>query len=125
MPAHVTAPVIALIVSALVRRNARKIAEADRSSELSRAHFLFELEALTRLSENLDSGGLSDKAGSTQMGAKALTLVGLLSRERLPGFWKRKVGSDDQLRAACAEPDMPQHKKEALDTQLAISAELR
>lgn len=122
--AAVTAAVIALIVSALDRRNARKIAEADRASELRRAHLLFELEALTRLSENLNRGGSSDNAESKRMGAEALTLVGVLSPERIPELWKRKVGSEDQLRAAYADPEMPLYKKEALEAQLAISAVL-
>lgn len=123
--AAVAAAIIALIVSALDRRNARNIAAADRASELRRAHLLFELEALTRLSENLNRGGSSDKAESERMGAEALTLVGVLSPERLPELWKRKVGSDDQLRAAYADPEMPDYKKEALETQLAISTVLR
>lgn len=59
------------------------------------------------------------------MGAEALTLIGVLSPERLPELWKRKVGSDDRLRAAYADPEMPDYKKEALETQLAISAVLR
>jgi len=59
------------------------------------------------------------------MGAEALTLVGVLTPKRLPELWERKVGDDDRLRAAFADPEMPEYKKEALETQLAISAVLR
>ncbi len=59
------------------------------------------------------------------MGAEALTLVGVLSPERVPELWERKVGDDDRLRAAFADPDMPDYKKEAIEAQLGISAVLR
>ncbi len=123
--AAVVAAIIALIISWLDRRNARRIADADRASALRHSHLMFELEALTRLTQNLNRGGSSDDLERAQMGAEALTLVGVLSPDRIPELWERKVGSDDRLRAAFADPEMPEYKKEALEAQLAISAVLR
>lgn len=56
------------------------------------------------------------------MGAEALTLVGVLNPDRVPELWERRVGNDDRLRAAFNNSKMPDYKKEALETQLAISA---
>lgn len=123
--AAVAAAIVALVVSALDRRNARRIADADRASSLRHAHLMFELEALTRLSQNLNRGGTTDPLERARMGAEALTLVGVLSPARLPELWERKVGDDDRLRAAFNDTEMPDYKKEALETQLAISAVLR
>lgn len=124
MLAAVAAAIVALIISALDRRNAREIAAADRANTLRQAHLMFELETLTRLAENLNRGGSTDRSESARMGSEALTLVGALSPARLPKLWEEKVGSDERLRAAMADPEMPTHKKDALETQLAISAVL-
>lgn len=123
--AAITAAIVALVVSALDRRNARRIADADRASSLRHAHLMFELDALTRLSQNLNRGGSTDALERARMGAEALTLVGALNPQRLPELWDRKVGDDERLRAAFNDPEMPDYKKEALETQLAISAVLR
>lgn len=58
--AAVAASIVALVVSALDRRNERRIADADRASALRHAHLMFELEAVTRLSRNLNRGGSTD-----------------------------------------------------------------
>ena len=123
--AAVAAAIAALVVSALDRRNARRIADADRASALRHAHLMFELNTLTRLSENLNRGGSTDPLETARMGAEALTLVGVLSPKRLPELWERKVGDDDRLRAAFSNAEMPGYKKETLETQLAISTVLR
>lgn len=123
--AAIAASIVALLISALDRRNARRIADADRASALRHSHLMFELDALTRLSQNLNRGGSTDALERAQMGAEALTLVGVLSPERVPELWERKVGNDDRLRAAFNDPEMPDYKKEALEAQLAISAVLR
>lgn len=123
--AAVAASIIALVVSALDRRNARRIADADRASALRHAHLMFELEALTRLSQNLNRGGSTDDLERAQMGAEALTLVGVAGPKRVPRLWERKVGDDDRLLAAQERPDMPDYKKDALEVQLAVNAVLR
>lgn len=123
--AAVFAAIVALVISALDRRNTRQIADADRASSLRHAHLMFELEALTRLSENLNRGGSSDREEVARMGAEALTLVGVLSPERVPELWERKVGDDDRLQAVFADPDMPDYKKDAIEAQFGINAVLR
>lgn len=123
--AAVAAAIVALGVSAMDRKNSRRIADADRASALRHAHLMFELEALTRLSRNLNRGGSTDAKERELMGAEALTLVGALRPELLPNLWEEKVGDDDRLGAALRDPKMPGYKKEALEVQLAISAVLR
>ena len=123
--AAVAAAIVALLVSALDRRNARRIADADRASSLRHSHLMFELDALARLSQNLNRGGTTDAMERARMGAEALTLVGVLNPDRVPELWERRVGNDDRLRAAFNDADMPDHKKQAIETQLAISAILR
>lgn len=123
--AAVGAAIVALIISGLDRRNAREIANADRASTLRQAHLMFELDVLGRLSANLNRGGSTDPQESKRMGAEALTLIGLLSPERLPTLWEERVGVDDRLRAALEDPEMPGYKKTALETQLATSQVLR
>ena len=123
--AAVGAAIVALLISALDRRNARHIAAADRASALRQAHLMFELEALSRLSENFNRGGSTDSSESRRMGAEALSLIGLISPDRLPGLWNERVGDDAKLQAHLDDPDFPSYKKWALETQLAVSAVLR
>ena len=123
--AAVGAAIVALIISGLDRRNAREIASADRASMLRQAHLMFELDVLGRLSANLNRGGSTDPQESKRMGAEALTLIGLLGSERLPTLWEERVGDDARLRAALEDPEMPDYKKTALETQLATSKVLR
>lgn len=123
--AAVVAAIIALIISWLDRRSALRIADADRASALRHSLLMLELEALTRLTQSLKRGGSTDDLERARMGAEALTLVGVLSPDRIPELWEQKMGSDDRLRAAFADPEMPEYKKEALEAQLAISAVLR
>ena len=86
---------------------------------------MFELDALTRLSQNLNRGGSTDALEVRRMGAEALTLIGVLNPDRVPELWERRVGDDDRLRIAFNNSEMPDYKKDALETQLAISAVLR
>ncbi|MEV8266830.1 hypothetical protein [Microbacterium sp. NPDC076911] len=123
--AAVAAAIVALVISALDRRNARDIADADRASALRHAHLMFELQTLTRLSENFNRGGSADSQESKRMGAEALTLIGALSPERLPNLWAERVGDDAKLRAHFDDPDFPEYKKWALEAQLGLSEVLR
>jgi hypothetical protein len=123
--AAVVAAIIALKISADDRRNAQKIASDDRREALRQAHLLFELEQLTRLSENRNRGGSTDPEERKRLGAEALMLMGVLGPERLPTQWERAVGPDERIQAAFDEPDMPQFKRDAQETQLAVSAVLR
>lgn len=120
--AAVGAALVALYISAKDRRNSREIAAIDRREAFRQSHLMFELEALRRLSENRNRGGSTDPAEVSRMGAEALTLVGILGGERLPTQWERSVGDDAKLRAAFCDPEMPEYKKDALETQLALNA---
>ena len=98
------AAIIALVISASDRKNARQIADADRASTLRHAHLMFELEALTRLSENLNRGGSADPLERNRMGAEALTLVGVLSSDRVPQLWERRAHAWASKREAMGLP---------------------
>ncbi|WP_061016684.1 hypothetical protein [Microbacterium sp. CCH5-D1] len=133
--AAVGAAIVALVVSAKDRKNAQRIAEGDRAAAaelaaqdrregLRQAHLMFELEALTKLLENLNRGGSTDPLETRRMGAEALTLIGALGSDRLPHQWERRVGDDERLEAAYEDPEMPEYKKDALEGQLAVNAVL-
>lgn len=134
--AAVGASIVALVVSGKDRANAQKIAEADRAAAaevamqdrreaLRQAHLMFELQTLTRLLENLNRGGSTVPEEVKRLGAEALTLIGALGPERLPTLWEERVGDDGRLRTAYEDPEMPQFKKDALESQLAVNAVLR
>ncbi|WP_127482941.1 hypothetical protein [Microbacterium oxydans] len=133
MLAAVGASIVALVVSARDRKSAQAIAEGDRASAaaiaaqdrreaLRQAHLIFELEALTRLLENLNRGGSSNRDESSKMGAEALTLVGVLGADRLPHLWEEKAADDATLQAHFDDPEWPQYKKDAIEVQLAVNA---
>lgn len=120
--AAVVAAVIALIIGALDRRNARSIAAEDRRSALAHAKLMFDLELLSRLLENLNRGGSSDPDERSRMGAEALTLIGLLGPELLPRQWTNRVGDEAKLRALLVNDDNPEWKKNAIEAQLAVNS---
>lgn len=116
------AAVVALVISAIDRRSARAIAQADRREAFRQAHLLFELESLTRLSANLNRGGSSNPQEVEKLGAEALMLVGVLGPERLPAQWARKVGPEERIREFFEMPDTPEWKRDAQEAQFAIAA---
>lgn len=122
--AAVGAAIVALVISARDRANAREIAAEDRRQALRQAHLMFELEASTRLTENLNRGGSTDRAEAGRMGSEALTLIGLLGADRLPTQWERRVGEDERLRDLLQSPQTPGFKKDAIEAQLAVNAVL-
>jgi hypothetical protein len=120
----VAASIVALSVSAKDRRNAREIADADRAASLHHARLLFELEMATRLLENNNRGGSTDPLERAQLGA--LTMIGVLGRKRVPRQWDRRVDrNDDGLADLISDPQMPDWKKDAFESQLAVNAILR
>lgn len=131
--AAVGASIVALVVSSKDRKSAQMIANDDRAAAallaaqdrteaLRQAHVIFELEALTRLLENFNRGGSSDREESSRMGAEALTLIGVLGRERVPHLWDERAGNDEKLQAHYDDPEMPKFKKNAIEVQLAVNA---
>jgi hypothetical protein len=119
----VAASIVALVISFLDRRNAKTIAADDRTDALASAKLMFELEQLLRLLENNNRGGTTDPLERSRMGAEALTLIGLLGQDRVPRQWTRRVGRDDDgLGELLVDDDMPDFKKDAIETQLALNA---
>ncbi|CAN5380292.1 hypothetical protein BH09ACT6_BH09ACT6_18650 [soil metagenome] len=123
--AAVGAAIVALVISAKDRQTARDIAVDDRREALRQAHLMFELDALGRLAENRNRGGSADPQESSKLGAEALTLVGLIGPERIPAQWEHAQGDDGRLRKAWSDPAMPDFKKNAIETQLAVNTVLR
>ncbi|BDZ51736.1 hypothetical protein GCM10025867_39770 [Frondihabitans sucicola] len=125
----VGASIVALEVSRRERKNSRDIAVKDRASALSQARLMFELDALAGLLENNNRGGSTDPAESKRLGAEALTLIGLIGRDRLPRQWDRRIAHDDAgLQAkldAPESPDNPAYIKDAIETQLAVNQVVR
>lgn len=56
------------------------------------------------------------------MGAEALTLIGVLGPDRVPHLWDERAGDDTKLRGHYEDPEWPQHKKDAIEVQLAVNA---
>lgn len=117
--AAIIAAVVALVIGALDRRNARAIAAEDRKASL-----MFDLEVLSRLLENLNRRGSSDPAESKRMGAEALTLIGLLGPDLLPTQWNHRVGDEAKLRELLADDDFPEWKRNAIEVQVAVNTVL-
>ncbi|TFB46503.1 hypothetical protein [Cryobacterium tagatosivorans] len=121
--AAVGASIVALVISAKDRNAAHFIAAEDRKFAQRHSKLMFELETLVRLLENRNRGGSTDREESSRMGAEALTLVGLIGPERLPRQWERAVSmSDEGLRQLQDDAGFPQYKRDAIETQLAVSA---
>ncbi|MDQ0645536.1 hypothetical protein [Microbacterium murale] len=124
----VAASIVALATSAADRRNTREIARREQAASLKREHLMFQLDVLARLTENLNRGGSTDRDESARMGTEALTLVGLLDAELVPNLWSQKLDSESALRRLLDDPEMPEWKKWAIESQLGtltLLAEIR
>src|SRR5690625_7848541 len=77
------ASITALVISMLDRRNARSIAAWDRAVSIRQTKLMFELEALTKLSQNLRRGGHTDSDIRKDMGAEAGEVIGDIGAARL------------------------------------------
>lgn len=121
--AAVGASIVALIISALDRRNAWKIAAKDRKDSLRQAQLLFEQEVLLRLLQNARRGGSTDKLERNQLGAEAAALIGLLGPERLPMNWEGRVGqNEEELRAFLIDTSKKEFLRRAVEVQLALNS---
>lgn len=138
--AGVTVAVVALVVGALDRRNAKRIAEEDRRhtervaeedrrAATRQAWLMFELESALRLAENQRRGGSSDPEEASRLGTEAGVLVGLLGKERVPHLAKElNPETEEELRTYMARDDTPEWKRRAVEAHLAavaIAEELR
>lgn len=121
--AAVGAAIVALIVSALDRRNARAIAAKDRAVNIKQAKLMFELEALLKLGQNLRRGGHIDKVISKDMAAEAGALIGAIGEKRLPRNWDKGVQKDDNgLIEYMNDESTPEWKRDSVEVQLALNA---
>ena len=119
--AAVGAAIIALIVSAKDRHNARQIAAEDRRAGLEHARLMFDLEVLLRLSQNLERGGHTDQAVSKDMGAEAAALLNALGPNRLPGAWSNQRGGTlEEARAELENGAEPQWVKDKIEVALEL-----
>lgn len=117
------AAIAALAIAAADRRNARRIAEADRRASMKQARLMFEWEAAKRLSIIEARGGHTDKTISKDMGAESLALIGLLGPDRVPTMWGRRVGkSTEELTAYAANESEPQFLRDSVEAELAMDA---
>lgn len=119
--AAVGVAIIALIVSAKDRENAREIAAKDRRANLEQARLMFDLDALARLSRNLERAGHVDQQVAKDMGAEAAALLNVLGPDRLPRTWadKRK-GTLTEAATAMDDPDLPDWKRDAIEVALEL-----
>lgn len=116
----VGAAVAALVISWLDRRNARRIAADDRAAALSREKLLLELALLQRLTENLSRGGSSDPQVSKDMGAEALSIIGVIGPDRLPTNWAKRIGEEGHIRDVMNDPATPEWLSRSIEAQLAV-----
>lgn len=71
-------------------------------------------------------GGSTDARERAQMGAEALTLIGLLGKHRVPELWSdRVIHDDDGLQALIDDPDTEHWQANAIEARLAVNAILR
>lgn len=118
----VAASVVALVVSALDRRNSRRIAAEDRRAALEHGQLMFEQEALLRLLQNLRRGRHSDTAVSRDMGAEAGALISALGPGRLPHSWAKRVAqTDDELFAYIDDEEQPEWQRRAVEAHIALN----
>lgn len=112
---------VALIVSALDRKNARKIAAEDRLMAIRHGRLTFEMEALIRLSLNLQRGGSNDVQKSRDRGAEAGAIIGAIGPERLPHNWEKRIEkTEEELRAFVADESKEDWLRRAVEAQLAL-----
>lgn len=119
--AAVAAAIVALVISFFDRRSARKIAEEDRRMALKQSKLMFELDALTRLSQNLSRGGHTDRQAQEDMGAEAAALTGAIGPEKLPRNWEfhREV-SRNELAKLVDDETKPKFMRLAAEAQMAL-----
>ncbi|MEK0155189.1 hypothetical protein [Arthrobacter oryzae] len=117
----VLASIVALVISALDRRNAQRIAADDRRMAVKQSKLMFELEALTRLSQNLRRGGHTDSQIRQDMGAEAAALIDAIGPERLSRNWENRVGlSRAELEKLVDDPSEPEFNRMAVEAHLAL-----
>ncbi|PPH11643.1 hypothetical protein C5C71_06465 [Rathayibacter sp. AY1C1] len=122
----VGASIVALLISAKDRANARGIAEMDRTAAIRHAKLMFELDAASRLLENQIRGGSKDPDEAERMGQEALALIAILGRERVPRLWDGRINRDDEALIRDIEEESTfEQWADALSAHLAVNAIVR
>lgn len=120
--AAVGASLVALAISAMDRRNSRRIADEDRRAALRQAHLMFELEALVKLSQNLSRGGHTDQSIVMDIAAERAALVGALGSERVPRSWATHVEeTPEELRAMIVDESTDFVLAHSIEAHLALT----
>lgn len=118
----VAAAIVALVISGLDRRNARRIAAEDRRAALEHSQLIFEQTELLRLLQNLRRGGHSDPDAIKDMGAEAAAIIGAIGPERLPSNWDARIAKNaDELRELMADEKEPGWLRRSVEVQIALN----
>ena len=118
----VGASIVALVVSSLDRKTARGIAAKDRQTSVRQGALMFELEALTRLLNNLRRGGSTDDETRAALGAEAAALIAVIGSERLPLNWRNRINkSADELRDFVGDESKQEWLRRAAEAQIALA----
>lgn len=121
--AAVGAAIVALIISALDRHNARTIAAKDRAVSIKHTRLMFELDALLKLSQVLRRGGHTDENIRKDIGAEAGALIGAIGAQRLPRNWENRIAKDDAgLREFLADESKSEWVRNSVEAQVALNA---
>jgi len=124
--AAVLAAVIALVVGAQDRKNARVIAAEDRRAALEHAKHMYDLDALVRLARNIERAGHENPQVSRDMQAEAAAILHLLGPQRLPKTWADKRGSTlEEAREYGERDDIPAYKRHAVEVHLELDRTAR
>src|SRR5699024_12445607 len=120
------ASVIALMVSALDRRNSRQIAARDRQAALEREQLMYEQEALLRLLQNLRRGGHTDESAIRDMDAEAGGLIRAIGQDKLARNGVKRIDqTDDGLLPYVDNEETPERHRRAGAVQIALKAVTR
>jgi hypothetical protein len=131
--AAVAAAIIALVVSALDRKNTRTIAASDRAAArnlvredraaaLRQSQLLFEQEALLKLLQNARHGGSTDPLKRADLGAEAGAIIGLFGPERLPLNWANRVAkTNEELKEFVEDDTNKELLRHSVEVQLALA----
>lgn len=123
--AATAAAIVAIVLGALDRRSAQRIAAEDRAAALRQARLMTEIDALTRLAAIRTRGGANDEG--MRAAAEAAALVSLLGRERVPLNYENWMDGPDPegVRNDPKTPEWQLHKMEAHEALVALSEQWR
>ncbi|MET4003925.1 hypothetical protein ABIB48_002663 [Arthrobacter sp. UYCu511] len=118
----VAASVVALVVSALDRKNSRQIAAADRRAALELSQLLFQQESIVKLAQTLKLARNSDTDVRGSLLDEAEALIYAVGPELLPRNWAKVSTRTDSRKQELIEGDSvnPEFQR-LLEVQLALT----